>query len=256
MSDRLTAIIVDDEPRLAQGLHGMLQQHCPHLNVLAVCYSADDAALQIKAVKPKLLFLDISMPGKNAFDLLADLKEHFFEIIFITAHNQYAIQAFKYSACGYLLKPLDEDELVEAVTRAEKRIKENNYQASIDTLVENWQQRHFKDEQKICLPTVNGFQVISLKDVIYCEANNSYTNFMLTSSKKICASKHLLEYESLLLNDAFLRVHKSYLINMHHITSYTRGEGGIVTMVDGTELEVSRRKKDIFLEKMKMFFKY
>lgn len=256
MIEKLTAIIVDDEPRLAVGLQGMLLQYCPGVNILAVCFSADEAVLQLRAHTPQLVFLDISMPGKNAFDLLAELKDLSFEIIFITAHNQYAIQAFKYSASGYLLKPVDEEELVTAVGRAEKRIRENNYKASTHTLIENWEHRHYKGEQKICLPTVNGFQVISLKDVIYCEANSSYTNFMLTSSKKICASKTLLEYEGMLLDDAFLRIHKSYLINMQHITGYTKGEGGIVTMVGGTELEVSRRKKDIFLERMKTVFKY
>jgi len=256
MGNRLTAIIVEDEPRLAIGLQGMLQQYCPQVEVQAVCFSAEDAEMQVKVNKPQLVFLDISMPGKNAFDLLADLKDISFEIIFITAHNQYAIQAFKYSASGYLLKPVDEEELAEAVERAEKRIGENSYKVSTSTLIENWQQRHFKGERKICLPTVNGFQVIALKDVIYCEANSSYTNFMLPAAKKICASKTLLEYENMLLDDSFLRIHKSYLINMQHISGYTKGEGGIVTMVDGTELEVSRRKKDIFLEKMKTVFKY
>ncbi len=255
MYQTISAIIVDDEPLLAFGLQSILKKYCPQLLVKVVCHNADDAILEINNHQPQLVFLDISMPGKSAFDMLVEMGDISFEIIFITAHQHYAIQAIKYSAIDYLLKPIDEEELIAAVERAIQKIKNKTQNDSIGTLMYNLKHQYSPNEQKICLPTLNGFQIVKCKDVIYCEADGAYTNFILSNGKKICVSKSLSDYELLLSDIAFLRTHKSYIINIIHIDSYIKGEGGSVTMSNGDNLEVSRRKKEWFLQNLKNYFK-
>ncbi|MBS1578764.1 MAG: response regulator transcription factor [Bacteroidetes bacterium] len=252
----ISSIIVDDEPRLALGLQKILQQHCPTVNIVAVCFNANDALQQIIKLKPQLVFLDISMPGKNAFDMLSELPQINFEIIFITAHDKYSIQAFKYCATDYLLKPINEEELVNAISKITKRLEQVTSNVNLDLLLQQWQSKKFSQLHKICLPTFKGFQVLELKEIIYCEATNTYTNFILTNNKIVCAAKPLIEYETMLEEVGFFRIHKSFLINVNHIISYTKGEGGYVNMSNGKELEVSRRKKDQFLIKVKEFYKF
>jgi two-component system LytT family response regulator len=256
MPKTISAIIVDDEPRLALGLQSMVQEHCPNVHVVAVCFDATSALQQINKHRPQLAFLDISMPGKNAFDMLAELKQIDLEIIFITAHDKYSIQAFKYCATDYLLKPVNEEELADAVGKVFKRLEQPANTLNVDTLVQQWQSRQFAEMNKICLPTLKGFQVLEIKDIIYCEAANTYTNFIISGNKKVCASKPLAEYELLLESVNFLRIHKSFLINMNHVTGYNKGEGGHVSMSNGDEIEVSRRKKEYFLLKVKEFYKF
>lgn len=255
MYHSILAIIVDDEPILAFGLQTMLKKYCPQLLVKAVCHNADDAILEINNHQPQLVFLDISMPGKSAFDMLVEMGDIPFEIIFITAHQHFAIQAFKYSAIDYLLKPIDEEELIAAVERAIQEIKDKTHKDNFGTLMHNLKQQYTPNEQKICLPTLNGFQIIKSKEVIYCEADGAYTNFILSNGKKICVSKSLSEYEQLLSDTPFLRTHKSYIINIEHIDSYIKGEGGSLTMSNGDNIEVSRRKKEWFLQNLKNYFK-
>jgi two-component system LytT family response regulator len=253
----IITILVDDEIRLLSSLQTMLKRNCPQLDVVAVCQTADDARNKIKETKPELVFLDIAMPGKDGFALLEEIGDIHFRIIFVTAHDEYSLRAFKFSAIDYLLKPVDEEDLLAAVTKAEKTIfPEKTLQKSIAALVHNLKPQTNNQEKKLCLVTLSGFHVVSLSDIIYCEAEGPYTNFYLLNDKKVCVSRPLADYELLLSDDDFFRVHKSFLINIHHTREYRRGEGGMVILSNGSEVDVSRRKKEIFLEKIKNVFKH
>lgn len=253
---RTTTLLVDDEPRGLTSLQKLLEINCPGVDVIGLASSAEEAREQILALKPQLIFIDIAMPGKNGFDLLKNLEDIDFEIIFVTAHNSYAVQAFHFSAVDYLLKPVDEELLVEAVKRAQRRIEEKTSGQHIETLMHNIRQKDTPHKMKLCIPSVKGFQVIDIQDIIYCEASSNYTNIHFTNRPFICASRPIHEYEELLGDSGFARIHKSYVINLEHVKEYMRGEGGSVMLSNGKELEVSRRKKEDFFKKMKMYFKY
>jgi len=249
----IKTILVDDELRGLSSLRKLVELNCPELQIIAECRDAPHAAEAILTLRPQLVFLDISMPGKNGFDLLNELKDIHFEIIFVTAHNQYSLQAFRYSAVDYLLKPVDERLLTHAVQRAAGRISTHDISSNIDTFLYNLQ--HRPAEMKLCISSLKGFQVIHLSEVVYCEAESSYTIFHLMNGMNIVASKSIIEYELLLEDNFFCRIHKSYLINLAHVKEYIRGEGGSVILNNGKEVEVSRRKKEAFLSRVRDFFK-
>jgi len=252
----IKTILVDDEPRGLTSLKKMLEQHCQDVEIVAQCLDVDTAKKKIKEHRPDLVFLDISMPGKNGFDLLNELEQTTFEIIFVTAHNEYSLNAFKYSAVDYLLKPVDEDKLSEAVIRAQKRLLTNASAHQVETFLYNLQKIQTPHEMKLCIPGMKGFQVISMSEIIYCEAESSYTIFHLQNGQHLIASKTLIEYEELLKDTSFCRIHKSFLVNLVHIKEYHKGEGGTVILTNGKEVEVSRRKKEIFIGRMKELYKF
>jgi two-component system, LytTR family, response regulator len=252
----MKAIIVDDESDGIRTLKKLLELNCPEVEVVATCNSAEHARQKLEEVKPDLLFLDVRMPGKSGLDMLSEIAEKKFEVIFVTAHNEYLLQALQFSAVDYLMKPVDEDRLVEAVERVKKRLQEEAVSGRAETLLYNISKAGSPMEMRLCLPTLKGFTIVKLEEIIYCEAQRSYTIFRLTGNKTIMISKPLFDYEQLLAGTIFLRVHKSYLINLLHIKEYLRGEGGTVVMSNGMEIEVSRRKKDLFLSKVKEYFKY
>jgi len=217
---------------------------------------ADIAKEKITSLHPQLVFLDISLPGKTSFDLLAELTTVNFEIIFVTAHNNYMLQAFRYSAVDYLMKPIDEDLLVDAVKRADKRIALNTINNNVTTLLDNLHKEQVPQEMKLCIPSLKGFLVVEIRNILFCEASGSYTNFHLTDNQLLCTTKSIHEYEELLADAGFVRIHKSYLVNLRHVKEYVRGEGGSVILSNGKEVEVSRRKKDSFISRMKEYYKY
>ncbi len=252
----ITSIIVDDEPRGINYLKKLLQEFCPEIRVIAESGDAIDAQEKIELLQPQLAFLDISLPGKNSFELLASLDTINFEIIFVTAYNDYALQAFQYSATDYLMKPIDEDLLAAAVKRAAVKIHSKEIYSNTTALLHNIKNIHNPQNMKLCITSTKGFEVVELKDILYCEASSNYTNFHFTNHNFICNAKTILEYERLLGDSGFLRIHKSYLVNLLHVKEYLRGEGGSVLLSNGKELEVSRRKKEDFLKKMKIFYKF
>jgi two-component system LytT family response regulator len=252
----MKAILVDDEPDGIRTLKKMLELHCPNVEVAATCSNAVAAKHQIKELQPDVVFLDIQMPGKSGLELLTELPVKNFEIIFVTAHNEYMLQALQYSAADYLLKPVDEDRLIEAVQRVENRLEAGKREGVTEALLHNLSNTGSPSEMRLCLPTLKGFIVLKLEEIIYCEAERSYTVFHLEKNKTVIVSKPLLDYENLLKDTSFLRIHKSFLINLHHVREYQRGEGGMVIMSDDAEIEVSRRKKDQFLLKIKEAFRY
>jgi two-component system, LytTR family, response regulator len=254
--NRIKTILVDDEPRGLTSMQKLLQLNCPEVDVIACCGSAEEAKDMIERLQPQLIFLDIAMPGKTGFDLLKDLHEINFEIIFVTAHNNYMVQAFHFSAVDYLLKPVDDELLVEAVKRAGKKIEEKKDGQQIETFLHNIQYSSGSQKMKLCIPSLKGFQVVEIQDIIYCEASSNYTNFHFTNRPVICASKPIHEYEELLEDCNFIRTHKSFMVNLEHVKEYIRGEGGTLLLSNNHEVEVSRRKKDILMTRMKSYYKF
>lgn len=252
----IRTIIVDDEPRGLNTLKKLLQEYCPELNIIAECGDAESAKEQILQLEPQLVFLDISLPGKTSFDMLAELGNINFEIIFVTAHNQYTLQAFHYSAVDYLVKPIDEDLLADAVKRAVKRINVSSVNNNVSALLYNIGKSGSPQKMKLCIPSIRGFQVVELNDILLCEASGSYTNFHFKNPPLICSARPVYEYEEMLADSGFIRIHKSYLVNLLHVKEYVRGEGGMVILSNNMEIEVSRRKKDLFITRMREFYKY
>ncbi len=252
----MKAIIVDDEPDGVRTLKKLMELNCPDVEIVATCNNATSAKQQLEELKPDLVFLDIRMPGKSGLDLLAELPEKDFEVIFVTAHNEYLLQALQFSAVDYLMKPVDEDRLTEAVQRVKRRQKIDKHSGQAEALLYNINKAGSPLEMRLCLPTLKGFTIVKLEEIVYCEAQRSYTIFHLVNNKTIMISKPLFDYECLLAGTTFLRIHKSFLINLLHIKEYVRGEGGTVVMSNNMEIEVSRRKKELFLSKVKEYFKY
>jgi len=254
--NRIKSILIDDEPRGLTSLQNLLEFHCPEVEVMQACRHTNDALSAIQRFNPELVFLDIAMPGKNGFELLEELPEINFEIIFVTAYSDYTTQALHLSAVDYLLKPVDEGLLVEAVKRAGKRIGTKYGQQPLDAFLHNIQQTAFPQKMKLCIPIIKGFQVVDIQNLLYIEADGNYSNLHFTDGSMICASKTIHEYEALLDDSNFVRVHKSHVVNLSHIVEYTKGEGGILKLSNGKEIDVSRRKKEVLLRKMKEYFKY
>lgn len=252
----IRAILVDDEKLSRNTLRVLLDKYCPEVTIIAECENADEAKIQTAALQPDLVFLDVAMPGKNGIEFLQDLSEIRFEVIFVTAHDKYVLQAIRFAAVDYLSKPVEEEQLVKAVASAFKRIQQKSGKQQVETLLHNMRRNNDLQEMQLCIPSLRGFQVIVINDILYCEAENTYTNIFLKDGKKILASRPLLDYETLLQDNLFFRVHKSFLINLKHVKEYQKGEGGIVIMSNGAELEVSRRKKDSFIARMKEVFKF
>lgn len=252
----MKAILIDDEPDGIRTLQKMLELNCPEVEIAATCTNVLTAQRELEEVSPDVIFLDVRMPGKSGLDMLAELTETNFEVIFVTAHNEYMLQALQFSAVDYLMKPVDEDRLVEAVQRVKKRLKQKKTIAPSTTLLHNMSKAGVPLEMRLCLPTQRGFTIVKIEEIVYCEAQRSYTVFRLINNKHIIISRPLFDYDRLLADTVFLRIHKSFLINLMHVKEYMRGDGGSVIMSNGTEIEVSRRKKELFLTRVKEFFKY
>jgi two-component system LytT family response regulator len=256
MITTLRTVIVDDELPGLESMQKMLEQNCTDVSIVG-CYSVAEKAIdKIRKLDPDLVLMDIAMPGKNGFEVLKELKDLKFEVIFVTAHNQYMVEAFHFSAIDYLLKPVDEDLLIDAIKRAVVRITEKAGNKNIDAFLHNVQQNRSSRNMRLCIPSLKGFQVVELNDILYAESSNNYTYFYFTNKKSICTAKSLFEYEELLADSGFVRIHKSYLVNLQHVKEYLRGEGGSVVLSDGKTIEVSRRKKDLLMIKMKEYFKF
>lgn len=234
----------------------MLERHCPSVTIAATCNNAVDAKQQIESLKPDVVFLDIQMPGKSGMDMIGELPDKNLEIVFVTAHNEYLLQALQYSAADYLLKPVDEDRLIDAVRRVEARLLLSKKEERNEAVLYNIGKAGQPSEMRLCVPTLKGFIILKLDDIIYCEAERSYTIFHIEGRKPVTVSKPLIEYENLLADTPFFRVHKSFLINLKQVKEYQRGEGGIVIMSNNAEIEVSRRKKEQFLEKVREMYKF
>jgi two-component system LytT family response regulator len=234
----ISSIIIDDEPRSIDVLQSLVKTYCPQVEVKATTKDAEEGIALIKSISPDIVFLDIEMPYINGFSLLESIVPIKFETIFVTAFENYAIKAFKYNALDYLLKPVSIEELKSAVEKAVERVENKNkflYNKA--------------DLQKICLPVQDGIIFANINDIIRCKADGKYTWFHFSNNEKMLVCKNLKEYEQLLPDNIFFRAHHSHLINLNYIHKYYRGKNNIIEMKDGSMVELSNRKKDIFLSK-------
>jgi len=245
----IKAIIIEDEDRSRKALEDMLAGQFRNVQVLSSCADADEGIAAIKTYRPGLVFSDIELQHRTAFDMLQQIGEINFEVIFTTAYEKYAIQAIRFAALDFLLKPFSVSDLAASLDRyIEKRNKAQTTH-QFEALFHNL--RHVqKDLKKIALPTMSGLSIIPLNEVIRCEADVNYTRFFLIHNQKTMVSKTLKEYEELLSEFDFCRVHGSHLVNLHHVKNYIKGEGGTVVLSDGSQVDVSRRKKDEFLKRL------
>jgi two-component system LytT family response regulator len=246
--DMINAIIIDDEPKNVRVLKNMLNEFCPEVLLMGEANNTSEGKELIQRKKPELVFLDIEMPYGNGFDLLNALMPIDFEVIFVTAFDKYMLQALKYSALDYLLKPVNIAELKAAVKHAEARINKNSINQQLTVLLENFKKQE-SGLKKIAVPSAEGFDFILIEDITRCEAQGPYTRIFIKDSRRILVSKPLKEYESILPDNIFLRIHNSHLVNLNYIKKYNRGRGGYIEMDDGTTLEVATRRKDEFLSR-------
>ncbi|MFO0355562.1 MAG: LytR/AlgR family response regulator transcription factor [Sphingobacteriaceae bacterium] len=248
----IKTLIIEDEQKSRDVLLKIIEKNCPQLEVIGTAENVSDGVEKIKSLKPDLVFLDITMPDGSGFDLLEKVQGYKFDLIFATASNNHAIRAFKYSACDYLLKPIDVEELKSAVSRIEKHKNETPDMQNLNFLIQQLK-RSDDNFQKITLPTGNAYEIINLKDIVRCEADGSYTYFYLTDKRKLMVSASLKHYEELLPEQDFIRVHHHNLINMNHVVRFLKEDGGYAVMSDGSKIEISRRKKDVFMDRLKSF---
>lgn len=246
----LRAVIVEDEMHSRESLKNLLRDFCPQVEVCGAAGSIEEAVPLILSVQPSLLFLDIELQNGTGFDLLRRLPDMDFEVIFTTAFEQYAIQAIKFSSLDYLLKPIDIDELQEAVAKALQKQNKNQNKTQLEVLMANLESQRPGAQNRICLATAEGLEFLQVEDILYCEANGSYTNFHLRDGRKIVVSKNLKEYENLLDGRPFMRVHNSFLINLREVQRFVRSEGGYILMKNNAQISISPKKRDEFLQRM------
>ena len=243
----IRAIVVDDEPYGSAALQTLLKKHCPYVVVEAACNSAQEAEKRITQLKPQLVFLDIEMPHRSGFELLEQFIPSSFQVIFTTSYDQYAIKAIRFSALDYLLKPIDPQELKAAVAKVTKANPNELLTQQLQLLMQTFREAP-STGNRIALPTLEGLQMVTIDTILYCIASSNYTTFVMKDKKKLVISRTLKEIEEMLEDRGFLRVHHSHLVNISEIEKYIRGEGGTVLMTDGTELDVSRSRKEALLK--------
>lgn len=245
----IKAIIIDDEIHCRKTLGMQLKENCPDVHVMEQCEDAQSGLEAIHRYQPDLVFLDIEMPGMNGFEMLEEIPAINFEIIFTTSYDQYAIKAFHFSALDYLLKPVDRVELQHAVKKVIQRSRHPLPQ-QIEILLQKFYQP-VSPKQKIALPTMEGLQMIPVDSIISCASESNYSIFFLKNKQKLIVSRTLKEVEEMVEGYSFLRVHNSYLINLNEIDKYFKGDGGYLVMTDGSNIDVSRSKKDVLLSKLR-----
>jgi two-component system LytT family response regulator len=243
----IKAIIIDDEQHCSDRLNSLLSQdHSSAIKVEGCFQTVEEGLKAIQTLKPGLIFLDVQLQDLTGFDLLKQLYEINFEIIFTTAYEKYAVQAFKFSAIDYLLKPVDKEDLKMAIGRLSDKIHKTDASKKIDALIHNLH----GVSKRICVPVVTGLVFIQVTDIIRCESDINYTTLYLRDRQKLVVAKTLKEFEELLTDYNFFRVHNSHLINLACIKNYNKGKGGTITMTDHSTVDVSTRRKEEFLKKL------
>lgn len=246
----IRAVYIDDELHCLERLSRLLLPYnTDTIQLVGMAQSVDEGICLIEREKPDLVFLDVQIHQQTGFDLLQQIRPVTFDVIFTTAFEQYAVQAFKFSAIDYLLKPVDPDDLRQALAKLAPKQSITSKLSQIDTLLYNLQQRQ-ESAKRICVSTSTGYTFVDVKDIIRCQSDINYTTIFLNDKTKIVASKTLKEFEEVLRDADFFRVHNSHLINLAYLKSYHKGKGGSVIMVDNTEIDVSTRRKDEFLKRI------
>jgi two-component system LytT family response regulator len=243
--DPLTAILVDDELSSLENLHQKLREFVTSIKVVAMTQRPEDALSLIREHKPDVLFLDIEMPRISGFKILEDIRDLDFKVIFVTAYNQYAIDAIRMSAFDYLVKPVIIKELRATIDRL-VQASIHKYRERLDMLRKNlWDEK--SQDQRIAIPSADSIELTPIKNIVRIESNSNYSRIVLVDGKMVVVPKLLKDFESMLRTYGFYRIHNSHLINLAYVTKYLRGDGGQVMMQNGDLVDVSRRKKDEFI---------
>ena len=247
----LRALLIDDEVHCIETLRYELQLNCPQVKIVGTASSGPAGIESIHELKPDLVFLDIEMPGMSGFEMMGKLDKVDFAVIFVTAYDQYALQAFRCAATDYLLKPVISEQLKDAVNRVASHKQEpQDSKMQLDALLYNL--REGIKSPRIALPTGRGIDFVEADEILYCNAESNYTHVVLTGNKKYTLSKTLKDVEEMLEHLDFFRIHQSHLINFKHLQRYVRDDGGFVVMQDGAHIPISKRRKEEFLSKMKL----
>lgn len=244
---QIKAVIIDDEPYSLETTDILVRKFCPGVLVVGLADTPEKGISLIDTLNPELVFLDITMPRMNAFEMLQYPHFRDFEIIFITAYDAYAIKAFKVNAIDYLLKPVEPEELIKAVEKVKEKLEKNLNLKRLDDILNHLGMSDQK-KTKLALPVEGRVAMLEFDSIIYCESDGNYTRIFLTQNKKIMVSRTLKDIENMLPYPHFLRIHHSNLVNIHHVNEYIRGEGGEVLLSNGTYLRVSRNRKEELLK--------
>jgi len=240
------SVLVDDEKHCLETLAWQLEKFCPQVSIVAVCESGEQALKVLSERNVDLVFLDIEMPRMNGFELLQRLENVAFDVIFTTAYDMFAVKAFKFSAVDYLLKPIDKDELIQAVSKVRGKKSQALMPEQLDILFQTLYGRK-PSSPKVALPTMSGLEFVTANDIIHCQSEGNYTHIYLEDKSHYLICRTLKETEELLSGHNFFRVHHSHIINLNHIRKYVKGDGGYVIMSDNTSINVSRSRKEELL---------
>jgi two-component system LytT family response regulator len=248
----LRAILIDDEKSSLQSLEFEIKEYCPEVNIVASCKSPEEGIKSIQSEKPDLIFLDIEMPGMNGFELLQSLDSIAFDVIFVTAYDQFAIKAFEFNAVDYLLKPVLKSKLILAVQKVIDKSEHSFPKADFDALLNNLNLQTSQGIEKIALPTSEGFEFIPINDLTHLKGESNYTWAFLISGKKYLIAKTMKDIIPLISFPQFYRVHKSYVVNLNHVTKYIRGSGGYLVLDGKEQIPVSRAQKPGLMKTLNM----
>jgi two-component system LytT family response regulator len=244
----IKAIIVDDEKNGRENLAGILTTYCPNVVVVGAADSVDSAIPLISANSPDLVFLDIEMPKANGFRLLEHFQDSPFEVVFVTAYDNYAIRAIRFSAADYILKPINLNELKVAVEKVAERLRQKQESQLLKQLLYNLRK---PANPRIGLPTADKIEFVEVGSILRCRGDVNYTHIYFTNGNHLLVSKTLVEFEELLKEYGFIRVHKTHLVNLKQVVAFLKNEGGSVQLSDGKIIPVSRRRRDFVLENLK-----
>lgn len=242
-------LIVDDEKRARETIHEMLRLYTEGYTEIREAEGVETALELIRSYQPDVVLLDIQLKDGNGFDILNKIGDPNFGVIFITAYEEYAIKACRVSALDYLLKPIDPEELQEAMAKARRRLDKEKWTDRLDTFIQNMQGNN-RELKKIILKTADSLHVVNIADIVCCEADRNYTTFHLANTQQIVVSKTLGDYEEMIGGGRFIRTHNSFLVNMDHVTRYEKGEGGYIVTNTGKSIPVSVRRKEQVLQYM------
>ena len=244
----IRALIIDDEQNCIDSLVFDLQKNCPDVAVVETCTSSKQGVLSIKNVNPDLVFLDVQMPWMSGFEMLEFVDKINFAIIFTTAFDQFAAKAFRISAIDYLLKPIDVNDLKDAVRKAVNKISQKSGVENIANLLQNFKQP--EGNQRIAFPGRDGFEFVEASKIVYAQAEGSYTHVFLNDKRKLVISKTLSDIEEMLPTELFHRIHHSTLVNLSQVTHLFKSDGGYIVLENGEKLAVSKSKKDSLMERL------
>lgn len=238
----IKAVLIDDEKNALEVLEWQLHTYCPDVIIASSCNNANDGIAAIKLHRPQLVFLDIEMPKKNGFEVIQFFKDPFFDVIFTTAYNQFALKAFRFAALDYLLKPIDAEDLVTSVMRFQKKQVNSNSKQQFELLLQQYANPEVLPG-KISFATQHAIHFIAPETIIYCESDSNYTTLHFFDKTKMVVSKTLKEVEEILVHYHFYRIHHSFIINLKYVNRFIKNDGGCIEMADGAQLPVSRQRK-------------